>query len=198
VIDLSLSKVVKGKTWTICGTPDYMAPEIVRQQGHAGAVDWWGLGVLIFELINGSAPFHSSDEMETYRLILAMRTTFVKPAASSLRDLVSKLLTSQGKRLGTGKQGTSSILKHRWFSGVDWDGLLSRQLTAPIQPHRSSVAPSDASAASSAPAPPSEPAPPIAPAPPRAPVPASPPPSRLPVPPSGAPPPLMPPPPPMR
>ena len=140
LVDFGLAKqLLTGKTWTLCGTPDYLAPEIILNEGHDLAVDYWALGVLIFEMIVGAPPFYAEDPMEVYEKILggnpAMPTFFTR----NLTDLIKKLLRSQqGKRLGNTKGGTAAVIKHKWFSSFDWSGLESGEMKAPYKPTVSS------------------------------------------------------------
>jgi len=114
LVDFGLAKqLLSGKTWTLCGTPDYLAPEIILNEGHDLAVDYWALGVLIFEMVVGAPPFYAEDPMEVYEKILsgnpAMPTFFTR----NLSDLIKKLLRSQqGKRLGNTRGGTAAVVKH--------------------------------------------------------------------------------------
>lgn len=68
--DFGFAKVVKDRTFTICGTPDYIAPEVLTQKGHNYAVDWWSLGVLIYEMITGFTPFEAPEPMKMYEKIV--------------------------------------------------------------------------------------------------------------------------------
>mmetsp|Transcript_4826 Transcript_4826/g.4899 ORF Transcript_4826/g.4899 Transcript_4826/m.4899 type:complete len:692 (+) Transcript_4826:65-2140(+) len=136
LVDFGLAKqLLSGKTWTLCGTPDYLAPEIILNEGHDLAVDYWALGVLIFEMVVGAPPFYAEDPMEVYEKILSGNPAFPTFFTRNLTDLIKKLLRSQqAKRLGNTRGGTAAVVKHKWFSSFDWAGLESGETKAPYIP----------------------------------------------------------------
>lgn len=136
LVDFGLAKqLLSGKTWTLCGTPDYLAPEIILNEGHDLAVDYWALGVLIFEMVVGAPPFYAEDPMEVYEKILSGNPAFPTFFTRNLSDLIKKLLRSQqAKRLGNTRGGTAAVVKHKWFSSFDWAGLESGSTKAPYVP----------------------------------------------------------------
>jgi serine/threonine protein kinase len=136
LVDFGLAKSLQsGKAWTLCGTPDYLAPEIILNEGHDLAVDYWAFGVLIYEMMAGATPFFAQHPMEVYEKILSGSYLVPPTFSKHLTDLIKKLLRAHpSKRLGNTKGGTSAVMKHKWFNGFDWDGLITRSVRAPYVP----------------------------------------------------------------
>lgn len=121
-----------GRTWTMCGTPDYLAPEVVSQQGHDCGVDWWTLGILIYEMRVGDPPFWDDNPMGTYQNIMEGDIDFdIEDFTEEDVDIIKSLLSPRSERLGVTKGGVQSIKEHPWFAGFDWDRLANRSLPAP-------------------------------------------------------------------
>eukprot|EP00282_Hemiselmis_andersenii_P035087 CAMPEP_0169442004 /NCGR_PEP_ID=MMETSP1042-20121227/8599_1 /TAXON_ID=464988 /ORGANISM="Hemiselmis andersenii, Strain CCMP1180" /LENGTH=405 /DNA_ID=CAMNT_0009553153 /DNA_START=54 /DNA_END=1271 /DNA_ORIENTATION=+ len=120
-------------TWTLCGTPEYLAPEIILNKGHGKPVDWWTLGILTYEMLAGYPPFYADDRMQLYQKILGCELEWPKHFKSRARDLICQLLTPDlSRRLGNFKDGGRDVRKHSWFSKLDFQALALGQLKAPI------------------------------------------------------------------
>ncbi|XP_068792678.1 cGMP-dependent protein kinase 1-like isoform X2 [Struthio camelus] len=134
LVDFGFAKVLgRGeKTYSFCGTPEYLAPEILRQEGHDFAVDFWMLGILIFEMLVGRPPFHSAEPQKIYSRILDGIFSFPAFLSEAACSLIAKLCRRRpGQRLGNTASGIRGIKKHRWFAAMKWKKLLLRQLPAP-------------------------------------------------------------------
>ncbi|XP_013875128.1 cGMP-dependent protein kinase 2 isoform X1 [Austrofundulus limnaeus] len=138
LVDFGFAKKIRSgqKTWTFCGTPEYVAPEIILNKGHNFSVDFWALGILVFELLTGSPPFSGSDQMMTYTFILKgiEKMDFPKKISKRPEDLIRKLCRrNPAERLGNLKNGITDIKKHRWFNGFNWEGLKVKTLQSPLR-----------------------------------------------------------------
>jgi len=133
--DFGFAKYCEGRTYTLCGTPEYLAPEILLNKGHGKPVDWWTFGVLLYEMNAGIDPFNDEDPMLIYQKILKGKIKFPSSFNSNAKSLVKHMLEADlSKRYGNLKGGVEDIKSHRLFKGLDWNALVSLQIKPPYQP----------------------------------------------------------------
>ncbi|CAB3399354.1 unnamed protein product [Caenorhabditis bovis] len=133
--DFGFAKELRDRTYTICGTPDYLAPESLARTGHNKGVDWWALGILIYEMMAGKPPFRGKTTAEIYDAIFAHNLKFPRSFNLAAKDLVKKLLTTdRTMRIGCMKNGTQDVKEHKWFEKINWDDLVNLRIEAPIIP----------------------------------------------------------------
>ncbi|KAL4872495.1 hypothetical protein BDV12DRAFT_162340 [Aspergillus spectabilis] len=136
LVDFGFAKQIGDReTYTLCGTPEYLAPEVIHNSGHGLAVDWWALGILIYEFLVGQPPFWDQNPMRIYEQIVDGRIRYpqnMSPAAQNIISLLCK--TNPAERLGHISGGSARVRSHPFFADINWDDLYYRRIKGPIIP----------------------------------------------------------------
>ena len=134
--DFGLSKegvleVNKGAK-SFCGSIAYLAPEMLRRVGHGKSVDWYLLGVLLYEMLVGSPPYFSGNKEELFHNIINGPLKLPRSISSEAKNLMVSLLNrNPTKRLGAGPEGAAEIMKHKFFESINWDDVMQKNTNPP-------------------------------------------------------------------
>ncbi|EGR28367.1 protein kinase domain protein, partial [Ichthyophthirius multifiliis] len=135
--DFGLSKSQfknKQLTYTYCGTPEYMSPEMLKKEGHDFSTDWWSYGAVIYEMLNGAPPFYSKNQKDMIENIKKTDVQLGKNLSVECQDFLKGLLQRDVFKLGNGPNGAQDIQNHSFFKNIDWESFLQLKVEPPFIP----------------------------------------------------------------
>lgn len=130
----NVNEAARGAT-SLCGTPEYLSPEVLDRQGHGTAVDWWNLGMVTYEMLTGLPPWYTTDKQKLFERLRNAPLKFPyyvsKPAASFIHGLLQR-----NPEVRLGSKGGDEVFRHRFFAEIDWNALMNREMQPPFDPCR--------------------------------------------------------------